>query len=507
MIASRIGIFLIFTYASAVTAADPVAAWPQFRGPRASGIAPDGKPAPAELRNCALWSTAVRMGLSSPCVWGDQIFVTICNTESNSLETLCLNRRDGAVMWRESVTAEKLEEVHKTSSPATATPVCDGERVYVDFGSYGLIAYSMDGKKAWELRLPMPTVMFGTGASPAQVGDLIILNRLQSRRGFGSDSGGGRSEIVAVDARTGTVAWRSAIAAGFTSRSHATPLALSTPNGDMVIIAAGSRVMGLDAKTGKEVWWFDELPMVSTASPVAAGDRLFFNNTGLSGDTDRVEPLLFDKALEQWDANKDGKLQRTEIPDDYAVLTRHRSDHEGDFSLKQWFFNRSDANRDGALDRDEWEKLFKETAEGWAAAMKPALTSLKLGGAGKLSATNVAWQTFRGVPEVPSLLIHDNKVYAVRNGGLLICHDANTGKVLYEERLGASGSYYASPVTDGTHIYCVSQPGVVTVLRAGDKFQRVSRHDLKEEVGATPAIVGGVLYVRTAHHVHAFGAK
>jgi outer membrane protein assembly factor BamB len=508
MIRRCVGVFLFPILCTAVVAADPVPdAWPQFRGPSGSGVAPDKKPAPSDLSKSELWKTAVPMGLSSPCVWGERVFVTSCDAESKSLETICLNRRDGTVQWRDAVTAEKLEEVHKTSSQATATPACDGQRVYVDFGCYGLIAYALDGKKAWELKLPMPTVMFGTGASPALIGDLVVLNRLQSSRSplFGLKAGGAASEIIAVDTQTGAVAWRSPINAGLGSRSYATPLASSGANGDCVIIAAGTRVSALDAKTGKATWWMDDLPLVSTASPVVAGDRLFVNNTGLPGDVDRVDPPTFDKALELWDKNKDGKLQRSEIPDDFAVLTRHRADHEGDFSLKQWFFNRADANKDGALDREEWDKVFKELADNWITMMKPALVSLKLGGTGKIAVDYIAWQTHRGVPEVPTLLVHDNRVYAVRNGGVIICYDADSGKVLYEERLGASGSYYASPVTDGTHIYCVSQPGVVTVIRASDKFQRVSRHDLHEDVGATPAIVGGQVFVRTVNHVYAFG--
>ncbi len=503
------GALLIPVLCGTIFAGEPVAdAWPQFRGPAGRGIAADGQAAPTDLSKSELWKSAVPMGLSSPCVWGEQIFLTSCNAETKSLETICLSRRDGSVRWSGAVVAEQFENVHKTSSQSTATPLCDGQRVYVDFGCYGLIAYSLDGKKAWELRLPMSDVMFGTGASPALVGNLVILNRTQSGPSlFGSKAGGAKSEFIAVDCKTGEVVWRSPSSAGLRSRNHATPLACPGPTGDLVIVATGNRVSALDAKTGKAMWWMDELPVVATASPVVAGEMLFVNNTGLAGDVDRVDPPTFDKAIEQWDKDKDGKLQRAEIPDDFAVMTRHRADHEGDFSLKQWFFPRADANRDGALDREEWDKLFKELAENWAKSMKPALVAMKLGGSGKLGAADIVWQAHRGVPEVPTLLVHDNKVYAVRNGGLLTCFEASTGKVLYEERLGASGSYYASPVTDGTHVYCVSQPGVVTVVRAGDKFQRVSRHDLREEVGATPAIVGGQLLLRTAKHVYAFGTS
>lgn len=494
-------------------AADPAPkSWPQFRGPQGSGIAADKKPAPVQFgpgKN-ELWKTEMPPGLSSPCVWDDRIFLTGCDVAAKKCETLCLSRRDGRRLWSESVTVEKLENVHKTSSPATATPVCDGERVYVYFGSYGLIAYTLDGKPAWEMRLPVPSIMFGSGASPIIVGDVIVINRLQGSQFFGGPAAragdpAAKSEILAVNRCDGTVAWRAKMTTSGFGRTHASPAIIPGGDGDLIAIASGSRVSALDAKTGKEVWRADTLAAVATATPVVAGDRLFLNCTGLAGDTDRVEPLPFDKALEKWDKDKDGKLQKAELPDELALFTRHRGDREGDFSVKQWFFNRADADRDGALDQKEWGRLFKEMADDFVERMKPGMFAVKLGGAGDVTRTHVAWGASRGVPEVPTLLVVGRHLYAVRNGGLLTCLDAESGKQLFEERLGATGIYYASPVSDGERIYFASQPGVITVVLAGDKFDRLARNDLGDDIGATPAIVDGELYVRTAKFLYAFG--
>jgi hypothetical protein len=46
---------------------------------------------------------------------------------------------------------------------------------------------------------------------------------------------------------------------------------------------------------------------------------------------------------------------------------------------------------------------------------------------------------------------------------------------------------------------------VVTVLAAGDTFRVEANNDLGEEVFATPAIVEGVLFYRTARRLYAFG--
>ena len=86
------------------------------------------------------------------------------------------------------------------------------------------------------------------------------------------------------------------------------------------------------------------------------------------------------------------------------------------------------------------------------------------------------------------------------------CYDAKTGKPFYqEERLDAPGDYYSSAVAAGGMIYLASEKGVVLVLAAGENLKVLARNDLREPIMATPAIVEGKLYVRTAGHLYAFG--
>jgi outer membrane protein assembly factor BamB len=95
-------------------------------------------------------------------------------------------------------------------------------------------------------------------------------------------------------------------------------------------------------------------------------------------------------------------------------------------------------------------------------------------------------------------------VWLVRNGGLLTCRDATSGKSIFDERIGAPGGYYASPVAAGGRIYLASDQGVLTVVQAEDKLRVLARNDLGEPVYATPAVVDGKLLVRTAHRLLAF---
>src|SRR5262245_30680699 len=124
--------------------------WPQFRGPNSSGIGEGRAPIQFGLTHNAVWKTAVGSGLSSPIVWEGRIFLTGFDRTNKAFATLCIDRRTGKILWRRSVTAEQVEEVHELSSHAASTPATDGERVYVYFGSYGLVCYDLDGNRKWE---------------------------------------------------------------------------------------------------------------------------------------------------------------------------------------------------------------------------------------------------------------------------------------------------------------------------------------------------------------------
>src|SRR5579864_3143724 len=113
--------------------------WPQFRGPNSSGLGAGSPPVHFSPSQSVRWKTAVASGLSSPSIWGERIFLTDFDPPNKQLATLCIDRRTGKILWRRTVTAEAIEKVHEISSPAASTPATDGERVYVFFGSYGLV--------------------------------------------------------------------------------------------------------------------------------------------------------------------------------------------------------------------------------------------------------------------------------------------------------------------------------------------------------------------------------
>ena len=135
--------------------------WPQFRGPQAGAI-PDDPALPdtwSETENI-VWKTAIPgLGWSSPVVWDDHIFLTSAISEgkrsrpgarASTTSTITsrppapqrwmvydIDFKTGKIRWeRELKNGHPPLLRHIKNSYASETPVTDGERVYVYFGSH-----------------------------------------------------------------------------------------------------------------------------------------------------------------------------------------------------------------------------------------------------------------------------------------------------------------------------------------------------------------------------------
>ena len=241
--------------------------WPQFRGPKSSGIGEGRPPVHFGPDQNVLWKAAVGSGLSSPSVWEGRIFLTEFDPTNKHLATVCIDRRTGKIRWRRTVAAEEIEKVHELSSPVGATPATDGERVYVYFGSYGLVCYDLDGNQQWEKRLPLPQNPYGAVASPIVAGELLVLNHQ------GKDS-----YLLGVNRRDGRTVWK-------TDRSlfqygWSTPVHWRHDGIDEIVVLGGDfkpdqRLMAYNLADGTERWWVGGLPPCGKSTPVI-GDGLLF---------------------------------------------------------------------------------------------------------------------------------------------------------------------------------------------------------------------------------------
>ena len=242
--------------------------WPQFRGPNSSGLGEGKPPVTFGPDQNVLWKTAVGPGLSSPIVWDGRIFLTEFDRTNNRLATLAIDRRTGKVLWRQTVVPERIEKVHEISSPAGATPATDGERVYVYFGSYGLVAYDLDGNLKWERRLPVPENPYGAVASPIVAGDLLVVNH-QGKDAY----------LLGVNRRDGKTVWK-------TDRSSfqygwSTPVHWRHDGIDEIVVLGGDfqpdqRLMAYNLADGAERWWVGGLPPCGKSTPVIGDGLVFF---------------------------------------------------------------------------------------------------------------------------------------------------------------------------------------------------------------------------------------
>jgi outer membrane protein assembly factor BamB len=473
--------------------------WPQFRGPNASGHAAEGQNPPVEFgpEQNLLWKTPLPSGHSSPCIWGNHIFLTGYNKEKKKLEVFCIERSSGNIRWTRIVHTEQIEKVHSINSPATATPATDGERIYLYFGSYGLLCYDFEGSVQWTVPLPIPKTRlnFGTGTSPIISGELVILNSDEQND----------PHLLAVDRHSGKTVWKqpqppaaSALSA-FGATSYSTPVVW----GHQLVIHRTGEIVAYAAEDGARVWSVGAVTN-GTSTPVIGNNVLYIGTWSNLGEPElRIKLPDFQMLVEQYDKNGDMQISKMEFPGDLAVSRRPETGKVfgGEVTLKP-FFNMFDQNKNGSIDEIEWKGVFALLS---ALSQEHGLVAIKPGGKDDITRTHILWQEKRNVPEVPAPLYYKGRVYMIKNGGIVSCMNANSGKLLYRERLGASGPYYSSPICADGRIYIASNKGVFTAFAAGDTLRVFGRNDLKERIFATPAIVDNKIYVRTAKHLYAFG--
>jgi outer membrane protein assembly factor BamB len=425
---------------AAMTAPRP---WPQFRGARASGIG-DGQGAPATWNvttgEGVRFKTPIPgIGLSSPIVWGNRIFLTtavsskgdatfrtglygdatsVDDVSEHSFRLYALDATTGKVVWeREVHRGAPQVRRHLKSSLSNATPATDGERVVVLFGPIGkLAAYDFEGKLLWQRDIGIldcndpqsGSAEWGHASSPILYGDLILLQGDRRKDSF----------LAAYRLATGEEVWR---VPREEPSTWATPNVLPSPSGDE-LIANGPTIRAYDPRTGKPLWSLGPSSEVVVATPVV-GDGLAFVTAGYPP----VRPV-------------------------FAV----RPGQRGDLSLPK----------------------------------------------GERSSKAVAWSHARGGTYIPSPILYRGILYTCNNNGILTAYRAETGEQLSMIRVSStSASFSASPVAADGRLYIASETGDVYVLRAGPEPELLAVQPMGETLMSTPAISGGLLVVRTLNHV------
>jgi outer membrane protein assembly factor BamB len=473
----RFSSILVILLATATVAAGPGPGdeWSRFRGPNGSGVAEVGA-LPVEFgpsRN-VIWKTDLPQGYSSPIVYGDRIYLT--GFRDGTLLSIALDRGTGKRLWEREAPRDRREKLDSRNHPASPSAATDGERVFFFFADYGLLAYDVNGKELWRRPLGPFNNVYGMGASPIVVDDVVVLNCDQSIGSF----------IAAFDRKTGRETWRTP---RIEARSgHSTPVVYTPPGGRPQIVVPGSFLLSAyDPRDGKRLWWVGGLSFELKSTPVISGDTLYINGFGSPENQPGAKIAIAPTAevFAQYDANKDGKLSADELP------TAHIKDALLYFDL----------NGDKAMDRTEWD-YYKAAMES-----ENGMLAIKLGGAGEMTATAVRWRYQRGIPQLPSPLLYKQTLYMVNDaGGLVTTLNPETGTLIQQGRLKVpSDCYYASPVAGDGKVYIASESGKVVVLPPGGGLETIAVNDLQDNIYATPALVDKRIYIRTLNSLYCFG--
>lgn len=421
--------------------------WPSFRGDRARGIAEGFKTVDAfsvpEGKNL-LWKTPIPgLGLSSPAVWGDRVFLTtaIASSGNNALRVglygdidsvpddsshrfvvYALDKKTGKVLWERLATEGVPKSArHTKSSLANSTIAVDGKRVIAMFGSEGLFAYDFDGKLLWKKDFgvlhsgffAMPAASWGFASSPILFRDKVVLQADVMKGSF----------LAVFDAQTGSEIWRRERT---DVPTWGTPTIVEDGKRTQIVVNGFKHVGGYDFETGEPLWWTKGGGDIPVPTPVEAFDLLYFSSAHGA-----ASPILAIKKTAQGDINlAEGQTQ---------------NDH-------------------------------------------------------------VVWSYRKGGSYMQTPLVYGDLLYVCRDAGILTAYRATTGEQVYQQRLatGQTG-FTASGVASDGKLYYTAETGEVFIVKAGPTFELLGKGDLGEPSLSTPAISEGVMLFRGKDHLIAVG--
>jgi outer membrane protein assembly factor BamB len=390
------------------------------------------------------------------------------------------------------------------ATPSQAWPGFRGDGSSTSTAKNLPLTWSPTENLAW--RTPLP----GYGqSSPVVWGD----------RAFVTAVDGDQKEklfVVAVDVKTGKVAWKKEFAAGQTGK-----------NNPMMSRAAPTPVVDKDA-----VYAFFESGDVVALShagelkwerSLAKDYGAFKNNHGVGGSpaqTDKAVVILIDDlgpsylvALDKasgknlWKADRKSRSSWTspvvaKIGGKPAVLVSS----SGSLTAYDAATGKELATLDGLVGNNipspavAGDLIVLGAGEN---RMKPDLAAsaksnccVRLTVKGDKISFEPVWDGKKAICQHASPLVHKGHAYFVTKSGLVHCVDLKTGEEKYAERL--DNQCWATPVGAGDHVFFFGKDGVTTVIKAGPDFEKVAanrfwsaadfakrRDEAKEKAAAT----------------------
>lgn len=281
--------------ALSLSAAD---SWRDYRGPSQDGHAGTaGLPLKWSESENVKWKTEIPLlGLSSPIVLDNQVWLTTATEDGHDFYVLCLDATTGKILANEKLfhsdDPQSMGNGAADNSYATPSAVIEPGRVYLHYGHFGTacldtatrkVLWKRDDLKCWHYR--------GASSSPVLFENLVIL----------TFDGADLQYVVALDKTTGKTVWKTDRSAvwndehidkpmvkeGDWRKAHGTPL-IVTIDGIPVMCSVGAKAAyGYDPRTGKELWRVDHPAYSSAARPVYHDGR-FIVVTGFSQGAEMI---------------------------------------------------------------------------------------------------------------------------------------------------------------------------------------------------------------------------
>ena len=376
------------------------------------------------------------------------------------------------------------------------------------------VKWTPDLNIAWKLPLPE-----WSGATPIIWGDYIFLNVAQ----------GSALSLWCVDRRGPTVLWKGSLGSGNHQEQKQN---MSSPSpvtdGAHVYAMTGTGILkGFDFK-GQEVWARDiqreygrfGLNWGYASSPLLYQDALFVQVLHGMKTDDPSYVLRIDKNTGKtvWKVERPTNAVQ-ESPDAYTTpaLVQNGSQteivisggdvvtgHDPATGKELWRLNGLNPTSHGAY------RIVASPVVAGGVIIAPSrqnpLIALRPGGRGDVSQSHKLWQFSRG-PDVPTPVSDGTHVYIVTDNGVAYALDAKTGATLWGPSRLKSGTYSASPVLADGRVYTTSEDGMTSVFKAGATFELLAENPLNDYTLSSPAVSQGQIFIRTGKHLFAIGTR
>lgn len=272
--------------------------WTRFRGPNGSGVG-EISSLPAEFSS-AEYSWAIKLngqGHSSPVLWGEKLFITLADENTDERRLLCVDSKSGKVLWRWNAPHDE-HNLHNFNNFASATPTTDGQHVYVVWGSgkkTEAVAIDHSGKEVWKKEWPDFTSDHGHASSPVMIGGKLV---------FHTDSlDQGKSYVFCLEPTTGETIWKYERTTPIPDEKHITayntPVSVKVGDREMVVaLQTNDGWRGLDIRDGSVGWSYDGGYKMRSVGSMVESEGILFATFGSGGNGKNSTALLPDSGSE-----------------------------------------------------------------------------------------------------------------------------------------------------------------------------------------------------------------